>query len=407
MDDLNYFNGNYEKFEMRIDRVLADLPARSEILFFKASGYYFCHLCAIPGESVEVNSKSTTAIRYPLRRVIPSNQRIVHCFRDIDFWNIVKGENLETQYGMTSSEYSPILKQNWNPTPTDMGSYDSMHCLYEGILRDMMSLIQIPCWEKFDKLYLQQKFPSFLHRHPRSITKNLGHLKAIEVYMIVHYYLDLFYEIEGFEEISKHVSMLKRFVNVLDKLHDCFRTADLPVIINELWQVLEEYQQEAGIAKTTQNFHIASELGNSAELFGPLVHNSAFLGEILNFTLTKAFISSNSARYAIMFFDMAQLCDIYELSTLRQSECVCGNYVLKTNTDVVAQTDDSTESEPKTSFFKIKKSTQNSLELENLDDHSLKYVPHKNKLVPCVSVYSPKHNQTFHIPMHKNVNQYI
>ena len=100
------------------------------------------------------------------------------------------------------------------------------------------------------------------------------------------------------------------------------------VQIEELWEVLEEYQKLASPAKATINFHITKEMPRTCLFYGPLAHNSAFVGENLNFTLTKTFISCNSTRYAIMFFDMAQLCDILGFSSLRSTECICGHYVV-------------------------------------------------------------------------------
>lgn len=132
-------------------------------------------------------------------------------------------------------------------------------------------------------------------------------------------------------------------------------------------------------------------------MYGPLAHNSAFVGEILNFTLTKAFITCNSARYAVMFCDMSQLCDILELtSSLSKRECICGHYVLKLNKDVVYYSD---------GYHQIKESNGTDLVLINLQNRAIKRVSNKENLVPCVTVVH--NNDKVYIPMHANVNQYI
>ena len=83
------------------------------------------------------------------------------------------------------------------------------------------------------------------------------------------------------------------------------------------------------------NFHIATDRVRNAHLYGPLAHNSAFIGENLNFTLSKTYVASNSARFSILFYDMSQLYDIYGMGELKSSECICGNYVLKNQRDYV------------------------------------------------------------------------
>ncbi|KAG2372707.1 hypothetical protein C9374_004752 [Naegleria lovaniensis] len=395
MDDLNVFNDQFKQISLRLERVIADLPARSEILLFQKSGYYFCHLCEIRGEPVQLPG-GTTQVRYPLRRDISSNQRIVFGLRDRHFWNNISGKELS--WGVRG--YSPILDQSWKPTPTTICSYDSMHNLYEGIMRDMMEMIPLQYWDEFDKEYLKQKFPSFLHRHPRSVSKNLVHLKAMEIYMIIHYYLDLLQDVKNFSMIELKYKIIKRMVVVIDKLTDAINIADLNSINEELRGILEDYQEMVGIAKATMNFHVASDMVRNAGLYGPLAHNTAFVGENLNFTLTKPFISSNSARYSIMFFDMAQLCDIFGLSELKPSECVCGHFVLKKERDVVADT-----SCTPAKYFKIKSFTDSTVTLQNLSDRSVIEVSNKEPLVPCVTV--TRKGKSYFIPMHKNVNQYI
>ena len=129
-----------------------------------------------------------------------------------------------------------------------------------------------------------------------------------------------------------------------------------------------------------------------------LAHNSAFLGEILNYTLTKAFITCNSTRYAVMFFDMSQLCDMYELtSSVPKGYCICGHYVLKPGKDVVADT---------SGYYHIMKSDFSELVLRNLSTNATKKVSSKENLLPCVTVIT-KDDKKRYIPMHANVNQYI
>ncbi len=103
----------------------------------KKSGRYFCHLCSIEGEEVQSPS-GNNKIRYPLRRVVGNNQLVLNGQRDDNFWKTIVEQKVEEKYGING--HSPILDQDWNPTPTTMCAYDSKHCLYEGLIPEMMSL---------------------------------------------------------------------------------------------------------------------------------------------------------------------------------------------------------------------------------------------------------------------------
>ena len=156
MDDLS-------NRKIRMERIVCDLTARSEILFFKQSGEYFCHICLIKGESVDIestkeNSKSLKQTRYPIR-IHPKYDTInLVPFRDKEYWkNHIQKGNFDQ--GLKS--ISPILDQDWNPSPSDICCYDSMHVLYEGVFQEMMKMIPVQYWERFDILFLKQKYPSF------------------------------------------------------------------------------------------------------------------------------------------------------------------------------------------------------------------------------------------------------
>ncbi len=148
MDDLNYFNTHFERFKFRLERVVADLPARSEILFFKKSGYYFCHLCQISGKAI-ANSNNKEVVRYPIERNSLTNQRIISELRTPEFWDKVFETKSQSTYGML--DRSPILDQNWNPTPSEICCFDSMHNLYEGLFLDIFSSISTDNWQEFDE----------------------------------------------------------------------------------------------------------------------------------------------------------------------------------------------------------------------------------------------------------------
>ncbi|EFC36453.1 predicted protein [Naegleria gruberi] len=92
-----------------------------------------------------------------------------------------------------------------------------------------MAMIPVSYWEKFDLLFLKQKYPSFLHKHPRKTTngQTMNSLKAIEVYMITHYYLELFTCIENYQAIEREVNLIRRFVNIIDSLTDSFISSEL------------------------------------------------------------------------------------------------------------------------------------------------------------------------------------
>ena len=122
------------------------------------------------------------------------------------------------------------------------------------------------------------------------------------------------------------LSWLRKLLLILT---DCFLESELDSITKQLYKVLEKYQSKAGKQKAAMNFHIATDMVINAHLYGPLAHNSAFIGENLNFTLSKTYVASNSARFSILFYDMSQLYDIYGMGELKSSECICGNYVLK------------------------------------------------------------------------------
>ncbi|EFC41272.1 predicted protein [Naegleria gruberi] len=164
----------------------------------------------------------------------------------------------------------------------------------------------------------------------------MNSLKAIEIYMICHHYLELFTHIEGFKEIESKVEIIHRFASIIDKLTDSFQLSKLGDIEVELFQVLIDYQKVVGEKKATPNFHICTELVNSCRMYGPLGVNSAFIGEGLNFTLSKTYVCSNSARYSIMYFDMCQLCDLMDLNEpLIASECIVGHYVVRKELDCI------------------------------------------------------------------------
>ena len=65
-------------------------------------------------------------------------------------------------------------------------------------------MIPYAYWREFESIYLKQKFPSFLHRHPRTIISvgGLHSMKAIEVYLICHFFLRLFQDIDGYKDIE-------------------------------------------------------------------------------------------------------------------------------------------------------------------------------------------------------------
>ena len=92
-----------------------------------------------------------------------------------------------------------------------------MHNLYEGIFQDMFLMIPDAYWREFESIYLKQKFPSFLHRHPRTIISagGLHSMKAIEVYLICHFFLRLFQDIDGYKDIEERVLILSEMVTTM------------------------------------------------------------------------------------------------------------------------------------------------------------------------------------------------
>lgn len=122
--------------------------------------------------------------------------------------------------------------------------------------------------------------------------------------MICHYYIPLFTDTTNYHKVEKIVNIICDFITVIDKLTDQFNLSDLENIELELFKVLYRYQEIVTTKKATPNFHIATDMVLNCLMYGPLAHNSAFIGEGLNFTLSKPFVCSNSSRYSIMFFDM-------------------------------------------------------------------------------------------------------
>ncbi|EFC35875.1 predicted protein [Naegleria gruberi] len=345
MNDLNCLNSNQKNLnlEMIIERVIADLPARSEILFFKRQGFYFCHLCNTKGEDTS-GSHKVYPLEFRTRLVVLNGKsELIEVFEkfkyreyhnEISLINNFPNSNLPP--GMDS--VSPILLQPFNPNPTCLCSYDNMHYNYEGILVKFLNLIDERYWKEFDVIYLKQKFPSFFHKHPRSIAKNINHLKSIEVYILCHYYLELFEEIPSYSEIQEIVQHIIQYVRIIDKLMDSFQLEDLPLLQKQLNSVLYFFQKkDANFC--SPNFHIAAEMVMNCRLYGPLWCNNAFIFEAMNNILSKPFKCANSLRYSILFFDMVNLVQLLNLKPPnRKLECVCGNYIINSKRDYLLHT---------------------------------------------------------------------
>ncbi|EFC49422.1 predicted protein [Naegleria gruberi] len=300
---------------------------------------------------------------------------------------------------------SPILKQDWNPNPSIICCYDSMHVLYEGLFQDFMSLIPESYWEKFDKIFLKQKYPSFLHKHPRKITngKTMNKLRAIEVYMICHYFLEIFNHIGEISSILVYVEMITELTRIVDHLTDSFQLETLDFLEIQLLDLLYKYQNIVGEKKATPNFHIVSDLIQSCKMYGPLAHNSAFIGEGLNFTLSKTYVCSNSARYSIMYFDMCQLCDILDLGEdLSKGQCIFGNYVISKKRDFITNIKSGR-------VFQIDSFSEdyNTITLKSVKSDTLLVVERKDidKYLPCVQLSLPK--KEIYTTVHKNTFQYL
>jgi len=348
MYDLNMFNHSQSNpFEIRIDRIIADLPARSELLFYKQSGYYFCHLCEIKGE------------RSGQKTIYPIEQTTLHSTVQFKFSPLRKAED-EMYYiekegvGTFPPHYkdietkglqgiSPLLNQDWKPSPCNIACYDNMHFNYENLFPKMFCLIGDGHWKEFDIFYMKQKYPSFLHRNPRSISKNVTHLKAIETYMISHYYIDLFRLTPSYSKVKPIVEIICEYVNLVSHhidSTDCTSWEKVKVWREKIASILLKFQQLQPL-KTTQSFHEALDSIYCLYLFGPFWCNNAFIFEGLNNTLSKPFVCANSVRYAITYYDMTAVGALVGVKPpIRKVECICGNYIMNKNRDFLMKDND-------------------------------------------------------------------
>jgi len=70
-------DGSKRKLSFQITRILADLPARSKLSYFKPKGSYFCHLCVTSGIKNPIKKQSNTLFPFHKNTSIRDKKHII------------------------------------------------------------------------------------------------------------------------------------------------------------------------------------------------------------------------------------------------------------------------------------------------------------------------------------------
>ena len=184
--------------------------------------------------------------------------------------------------------------------------------------------------KQFDTIFQKQKFPSFIKRQPRSIEYNLNYMKAIELYIIFHYYTILFEPI-----------LQKETYHLINELFKCLTRMMIGIkrtelnALNKKWNYLLDKLQNSnffGETNCTRNFHIMKHLPLMVKYHGPLSLNSLFMFKAFNSHLTKTFVVHNCFNTSLSFFSCKQIADIY---TEKMERLSCNGFLISKNDPLI------------------------------------------------------------------------
>jgi len=175
-----------------------------------------------------------------------------------------------------------------------------MHTLYESIVVKLLKNISNNAKKEFDKIWLTQKIPSCFKKSPRSI-ELLENYKAVENYLVFHYYLTLF---KNTSIDYYYYSQLIEFRNLLENLYENKRIEETEMRLTS-W--LEWFENYFGIQNTTEHYHFISHLVQNTKLHGPIPMNTLSMYENFNKFINTSIVSKNSFLHSMRFFDMKSI----------------------------------------------------------------------------------------------------
>lgn len=269
-----------------------DLPAKATFLNMKQyNGKFGCHKCKQEGERIH----NTQVYPYKINMEMRTEEETLHQADSVTRDPIcgVKGRTILS-----------VLVFKWIQTT----AIDSMHCVFEGIMRALLKLWFLPEFSDMpfslyhfidlvDKRLVNIKPPGFVQRRPRSIKKHLKHWKASEMKNFFFHFSLLILEDLMEAEYFNNFQLLVGAVNLL-----CQQSISTQMI-QEAKRMLQEFvstfQALYGLRHMTCNLHSLLHLPDVVEQLGPLWQYSCFTFESINGELKKLVHGSKSAELQI------------------------------------------------------------------------------------------------------------
>jgi hypothetical protein len=219
------------KYHFHLKCSIHDILARSKWIHIKQhGGYYPCHICYTLGELTSNNTSSSSTLVYPSTNL--------H-YRD-------KHDYYQSDHGWKGYKDYPPVWTILGKYPHELIPVDIMHNLYEGYFQYLLKL-----WSKdknvdirnIDHLWQNQILPFFTHKRPRSILNNVNQLKAIEVYILFHYFYPLFKD----NMPKSYYDHICQFINIIDRLSKAIYRSETFLLDEKLLNCFSVHKRIYGV----------------------------------------------------------------------------------------------------------------------------------------------------------------
>ncbi|KAE8752310.1 hypothetical protein FOCC_FOCC001103 [Frankliniella occidentalis] len=263
-----------------------DAPATSLFMNMKGhAGFYSCPICFIKGEKPGDATVFPYAEDVPLRDLQSYKNHVKLAVQNrILLMSTVRNE--ERYCGIKG----PTILSDMLDNMFSMMSIDSMHCIYLGLMRQMLRL-----W--FDKDFKHLPFsshvqsstisarllsltpPHFLQRLHQPVEK-LVHWKASEFRSFLFYVSLVLLQGVLKPHVYNHFALFVKGVALLNS--SSISPSDIVTAGTLLRQFVQEFQVIYGVDNMSHNVHMCTHLDHVVRLLGPLWATSCFQFEDIN-----------------------------------------------------------------------------------------------------------------------------